>query len=393
MRILLGHVDYDHPTSIKEWYDAWLGRLRTAGIAVEGFCLTLDRKKPLLAWPELDMLWRTGNKQLFGMYEVLAKRLESYDVFVNFNGINLHPDFVSQLRTFNVYGCFDDPENSENLSRPVAAAYDLAMVGNIAEVETYRAWGVKEVRHWPLGFRADDYDPSLTREEILTGSREVTISLLCERETPYRQARVDRFAAAFPDGSYYGKGWPKGFLPEEERVPLYQRTRIGINIHNSTGPINFRTYSLPANGVMQICDNKSHLGQIYQLDKEVIGFDTTEEAIGLCQYYLAHDDERRQIAAAGWERALRDYNEVSVFKTMLKAVEELSDSAPERKQDPVTFLRRHRRRVTFKKRLFSLKSYAARIDPTIQYVRAATGRRWRMIKAKARAITKGTAAE
>ena len=97
-------------------------------------------------------------------------------------------------------------------------------------------------------------------------------------------------------------------------MALLQRTKIGINIHNSTGPINLRTYYLPANGVMQICDNKSYLGKVFELNKEVVGFDTIDEAIELCHYYLMHDDERRKIAAAGWERVLLDYNEVAILR-------------------------------------------------------------------------------
>jgi spore maturation protein CgeB len=91
-------------------------------------------------------------------------------------------------------------------------------------------------------------------------------------------------------------------------------------MHNSTGPINYRTFYLPANGVMQICDNKAHLGKIYELDKEVVGFDTVEECIDRCRYYLAHDDERRAIAAAGWRRAMRDYTEVPIFRRMVETV-------------------------------------------------------------------------
>ncbi len=358
--------------------------MRASGIAVDGFCLTLDPRKPNFWWPELEALWRRGDKKLLMMYEVLARRLEDYDVFVNFNGINLHPDFVRQLPTFNVYGCFDDPESSDHLSRPVAASYDLAMVGNVAAVDAYRSWGVKEARFWPLGFRADDYDPTLTREQILSGGRDVDIALTCERVTEWRKERVDKFAAAFPEGKYYGKGWPNGFLPEEKRVSLYQRTKIGINIHNSTGPINFRTYILPANGVMQVCDNKSHLSQIFA-NTEAVGFDTIEEAIDVCHYYLLHDDERRRIAAAGWERALRDYNEVAVFKLMIDYVEQLRTPTRKQSESPVIYLRRQRQQTLVPRRVYRLKMAVRRMANAARYVRAATGRRWRLVKQKVRA--------
>lgn len=358
MRFLFGFSYYQSPgQDVKAWVDARLSRLRNAGIHVESFALTLDPPGPNLYWPELDSLWQKGDKQLLTMYEKLANTLEDYDVFVNWNGINIHPDFVCQLSTFNVYGCFDDPEASELLSKPVAWSYDLAMVGNIAELDTYRSWGVKEVRHWPLGFLADDYDPTLTSEKILNGNRDADVALLCERETNYRAKRLARFTAAFPDGAYYGKGWPSGFLPCEEKVSLYQRTKIGPNFHNSTGPVNFRTFILPANGVMQICDNKSHLGKLFELGKEVVGFDTVEEAIDLCHYYLEHDDERRQIAAAGWERAIRDYNEEATFRLLENYVKELQPITERKRQKSIPlYLKRHRQHTVLQKDLCYLQT-------------------------------------
>jgi hypothetical protein len=196
------------------------------------------------------------------------------------------------------------------------------MVGNIAEVDSYRRWGVKRAFYWPHGFRAVDYNPKLTKKDILEGKRPVEISLICDKNSPYRKQRLEKYSKAFPDGQYYGSGWTAGFVPQSRHIPLMQKTKIGPNFHNSTGPINFRTFILPANGVMQICDNKSFLSQIFALNKEVVGFDNVKEAIELTRYYLDHDSERKKIAAAGWERAIREYNEVSVFNRL---VEKISD--------------------------------------------------------------------
>jgi len=320
MKILLGHVYSEYSSNTNERIAAWMDRLRLGGIDIDSTCLSPTISQPVIYWPELDRKWQTSDVRLMKMYEMLARKMEQYDVFVNFNGINLHPEFVQELPGFRVYSCSDDPESSEILSKPVAWAYDLAMVGNIAQVEIYKDWGVKNARYWPLGYRFEDCDPSLTKDQILQGERDVDLVLLCERVTPWRRERLDKYSSAFPKGAFYGLGWPNGSLPEEERVNLFQRSKIGINFHNSTGPINFRTYYLPANGVLHICDNKRYLGHIFELGKEVVGFDTVEEAIELTHYYLSHDDERRQIAAAGWERAIRDYNEIAVFNSLIAAV-------------------------------------------------------------------------
>jgi spore maturation protein CgeB len=319
LRHLLGH-SYAHDGAFGlAWMEAWATRLRAAGFSLDLVQLGLDVPGRRLPFPELDRQWKRGDARLMRLYESLARRLESYDVLINAGALNLHPEFLCRLPVTTVLQFNDDPE-SAYASRPVAAAHDLCCIGNIAEVDTYRSWGVRNV-HWiPVGFRTADYDPLLTEAKILEGERDVDVSLLCERLTAYRRRNVDTFAAAFPQGIFRGPGWPGGFLPEAERIPLLQRTKVGINMHNSTGPINFRTFYLPANGVLQICDNKSHLGGVFALGEEVIGYDSVNEAIDLCRYYLAHEEERRAIAAAGWRRTMRDYNEVEAFKRMENVV-------------------------------------------------------------------------
>ncbi len=322
MRILIGYNYFFDPVQRVQLHD-WFTRLKEHGFQVDAFSLAVNPPALNYKWPQLEVAWKIGDRALYLMYERLATTLTDYDVFVNYHGVNLHPDFVRQLSTFNVFCCFDDPEASPDLSQPAAWAYDLSLVGNIAAVELYAGWGVKHARFLPLGYRATDHHPALTREQILHGERDVDVALLCSRfDNDLRSERLDRFAAAFPQGAYYGMNWPNGFLPEEQRIPLYQRTKIGVNFHLSTGPINYRTYTLPANGVMQLCDNKSHLGKIFTLEKEVVGFDTVEEAIDLCRYYLDHDEERRAIAAAGWARALKEYNEIAVMQRLIGYVEE-----------------------------------------------------------------------
>jgi hypothetical protein len=80
---------------------------------------------------------------------------------------------------------------------------------------------------------------------------------------------------------------------------------------------------------MQICDNKSHLGKVFELGKEAVGYSSIEEAIDLTHYYLEHDAERKFIAAAGWKRSITDYNEVACFKRVVDAINELNPSTKE----------------------------------------------------------------
>ncbi|MBK6450624.1 glycosyltransferase [Candidatus Brachybacter algidus] len=317
MKILFCNLFNDPAHYMYNIVHGWINRLNkdeNLNVDIDLYCTSLNIPGMRAPFKLLDIKWKSKDGELMKMYDGIINNIHKYDALINFGGVNLHPEFVKQLPVVTIWNFYDDPESSEEYSRYMSMSHDLCAVGNIASLDIYRTWGNKNVFWSPCGFRADDYDPLLTYENILSGQRENDITLLCERIGPFRRSKVDKFSLNFPQGLYYGNGWPNGFLPEIERIPLLQNTKIGINIHNSTGPINFRTFYLAANGVMQICDNKSHLGKIFNLNEEVVGYDTIEEAIELTKYYLNNDSERRNIAANGFLKVIKSYNETECFK-------------------------------------------------------------------------------
>jgi hypothetical protein len=324
-KILVGYSHYRYPTDVGEANEAWLGRMREVGFNVEGMCLTIDPPADCLNWEQLDSAWRSREPKLIKLYSEIVRAIEESGatIFVNYNGINIHPEFVTELRRIctMVYCCFDDPESTAWLSRPVAPYYDVAMVGNIAELDMYRSWGCRHVEWLPIGFRDDEVLSSVSEKTVLECERPFDISIICERLSPWRQERLDRMAQEFPHGIYRGPGWPDGFISEDQKITVMSHTRIGFNLHNSTGPINYRTFTVPANGGMLLCDNSHYLGKIFDLGVEAIGYDYLDEAIFKAKFYLGKERWRREIAAAGYLRVHRDYTEKACFGRILKAVE------------------------------------------------------------------------
>lgn len=340
MKVLYGYSYFYSKAypDIKKVNEKYFSVLRKAGFDVEGFCLTLNPPGPALSFASLDQMWRKRDRLLMKMYDELLRALDGKDVFINSSGINLHPEFVEKLPVFTIFQCFDDPESSEHLSKPVAYAYDLCLVGNVAEVQTYKTWGVKNA-HWiPLGLFPGYYDPEITEEKLFASPRDISLFMLSDRLSPYRKDRMDYLDASFPNAHFYGNGWSRGMLTIGNELKFLRRAKIGPNVHNSTGPINFRLYVLPANGVLQICDNKKYLGKVYEVGKEVIGFDSIEECVDLCNYYIIHDEERLEIALAGWKRVMRDYTEVPIFSRVLALVEDTQNISKSRQTTPAHLL-------------------------------------------------------
>lgn len=361
LKILLGYPFFPSNAyqDVEQQALDYINIIKRAGFNIDGFCITVNPPAHALNFIELNDLWQNGNKDLHILYNKLEEKLDNFDVFINGPGINLHPEFIKQLPVFTVFGCNDDPENSHNLSKPAAYAYDLCLIGNIAEIETYHQWGIRNVEWFPMGIYPEFYNSNITYNNILNGERDIDLFMMIDKSSPRRIERLNKIEEAFPNGYFYGKGWKRGYLPIGQERNYLQRAKIGINIHNSTGPINLRTYYLPANGVMQICDNKSNLGKIFELDKEVVGFNTIEECIELCKYYLEHDEERKKIAAAGWKRATEEYTLEATFTRVYNII---SECMVEKKKNADATLKcnkkialRHYNQVKYKWPLYSLK--------------------------------------
>jgi spore maturation protein CgeB len=310
MRLLLAHVV--HSPGVDQWY---MEIAAAAGDDLDVVCfpVTLDPPGPRLSWEDLDRRWRLKDRKLLAMYQRLQQAAEHCDVLLLYNGANIHPEYLHYLPTFNVYCCFDDPESSEEMSQPVAAAFDAVFYGNIAARFQYEQWGCKKLAWLPIFTAPSDVPIIEDGPRMLAAQRDFDISLVCEKNSMRRQ-RLEMLSAAFPQAKCYGSGWANGRISDTELKQLYSSTRIGWNIHNSSGPINRRMFSLAGFGVLQICDNKTGLGHIFELGTEVVGFDTIPEAIELTRYYLAHEGERGAIAAAGWQRFWKNYHAGAIWQ-------------------------------------------------------------------------------
>ncbi len=322
LRWLIVYPEYSSTRADEE--EAFVSRLRARAIDARAFGVPCEGG--WLPFHELDRRYRSGDHALHAAYQRLLRELDDRDVLVAAGGAMLHPHLLDQIQQLKILICADDPENSEHLSRPIAAHFDHCFVVNAAHVADYSTWGAKSASWIPPVLRPERVDPLQTERRILYGYREHDIVLCCDRSFGIgdRSARAERLVSAFPQAHVRGRGWPLGPATQREVVELYARSKIGWNLHHSTGPCNTRLLELPANGVLQICDNQRFLGPIFEVDREIVGFETIEECIDKTRYYLAHDDERRRIAAAGRTRALRDYTEERMWDRVTEKAQQLA---------------------------------------------------------------------
>lgn len=318
MRILLVHTGANEAT--QQWHES-IAKMAPPPLQVKCFGLAVPGFKHRIDWSTLDLAWRYRHPSLMRAYEQLHAAAQEADALLLSGGYNLHPEFLDALPTFNAFYYYDDPESSDKSSRYVASAFDGVFYANVAARLQYEDWGCRKIAFLPNLQGPRDYPNDSERAKVLTGSRDNDIILCCGwNGGEWRRQRLRNITDAFPQARCCGKGWPGGFVPEQEFRALYGRSRIGWNIHNSSGPINRRLYSLAAWNILQICDNRTGLAEVFELGREAIGFDTIAEAIEATHYFLHHEEERRVIAQRGYERYWKQYHPSALWRRIEKQI-------------------------------------------------------------------------
>lgn len=130
--------------------------------------------------------------------------------------------------------------------------------------------------------------------------------------TEKRQKYID--AISDFDLAIVGPGWkkhmPKSTIARNlfgrDLVGLYHKSRIVINIcgwgaNDATGT-NLRVADIPACGSFLLTEYTGGIEELYEIDREVVTFNSPEELRAKALYYLMNSEIRERIAEAGFLR-------------------------------------------------------------------------------------------
>lgn len=192
----------------------------------------------------------------------------------------------------------------------LARAFDLQTVVNRAVLEEYQAKGINAA-YWQIGWEPDGvgYEPDEFHDVVFLGSG----------YSPARQQFVRRLKGM--DGvklGLYGSGWPEGWSKGQNlydfksACKVYRGAKISLGDSQwpETGFVSNRVFqALAAGGAALAHQWFRGMDQLGLLDGETcIIWQTFQELEQKIRYYLAHENERRQIALAGEQLALERHS-------------------------------------------------------------------------------------
>jgi spore maturation protein CgeB len=97
----------------------------------------------------------------------------------------------------------------------------------------------------------------------------------------------------FSSAALYGK----------EMYTLYQQNLVVLNMHAGVAgeyAANIRLFEATGSGACLLTDNKKDLHELFEVDKEVIVFNSTEEAIDKLRWLISNPQEAAKIGHAGY---------------------------------------------------------------------------------------------
>jgi len=215
----------------------------------------------------------------------------------------------------------DDHWRFEGFSRYMAPAFDLAVTTDPDSLPKYRL--LADTRVHLSQWACNRYAYGRVTTEL-----KHDVTFVGQPHGNRRQTVAKLEAAGFPV-QRWGFGWPSGQLEHAEMVDVFASSRINLNLSNSSEvpglkarlrrllhfhpppprppQIKGRNFEVPGCGGFLLTERVPHLERYFELDREVAVFDGVDDLLDKVGYWLEHDEERGQVAEAGYRRVMSEH--------------------------------------------------------------------------------------
>lgn len=155
---------------------------------------------------------------------------------------------------------------------------------------------------------------------------------VAERAASNRRVRIlSALATHGIEVSVWGdEGWKKA-LPEEARYcgpaghlhelnKIYNAAKINLDINRlyQEDIVTMRVFDVLACKGFVLADSAEDLAELFDVGQEVISYRSPSEAASLIEHFLANEQDRKDVAAAGYKRVLRDHTITKRVQHMLQ---------------------------------------------------------------------------
>ncbi|WP_438448217.1 CgeB family protein [Gorillibacterium sp. sgz5001074] len=268
------------------------------------------------------------------------------DLVIAMEGMEFQPDQVAAIRARGIRTAvwFTDDPYYTDVTDKLAPHYDDVFTLELNCVPFYQSLGCPRVHYLPLGvhhtvFRPQHIHTGYRKDVSFIGSGYWNRIAFFDQVGPSLAGRNLMLSGLWWDrlGTYRMLAdhirlgvW----YPPDETSRHYHGSRIVINMHRSHDDdsynmnsrkisavsVNPRTFEIAGSGAFQLTDERLDLPQWYVPGVEIVTFNSPGDFLAKVEYYLTHEEERREIALRGLRRTLTDHTYFRRVHTMLAAI-------------------------------------------------------------------------
>ena len=223
--------------------------------------------------------------------------------------------------TVNFFG--DDQWRFDNWSSRFAPYFSACITTDKFSIDKYKAIGQKNI----IRSQWASLDSDTSYENI---DYKYDVSFI-GGINPYRKWFVKELSKRGIKVHCFGNGWDNGRVTYEQMEEIFLSTKINLNISNSTNydiryllsnlraflstlkatvkggknssQTKARNFEIPVQGGFQLTDYVPTIEDYFYIGKELICYNSIDEAENLVNYYLKHDKERENIKIKGVQKA------------------------------------------------------------------------------------------
>ncbi|WP_258525651.1 glycosyltransferase [Paenibacillus sp. YN15] len=268
------------------------------------------------------------------------------DLVLVLEGMELPVEVADGLRMRGIRTAvwFTDDPYYVDVTEKLAVHYDDVFTLELNCVPFYQSIGCPRVHYLPLGanpavFRPQPVPTTYRRDVSFIGSAYWNRVSFVNSILPVLENSNSMISGwwweRLPSAKRLGQRLQSGvWLSPEETAKFYYGSRIVLNVHRAYDDesyncnvrkipaysVNPRTFEIAASGAFQMTDERSDLLNFYTPGEEVVTFASPEECMEKIRHYLAHEDERREIALRGLRRTLSDHTYHKRIQSLLTSV-------------------------------------------------------------------------
>jgi spore maturation protein CgeB len=240
---------------------------------------------------------------------------------------------AAQAPTINWFA--DDHWRFDGFSKRMAKSLDWAVTTDADALPKYASAGIENTILSQWACNRYLYTPSSAPTNGLT-------TFVGQPHGTRRQV-IEDLGTNGIDVTCFGQGWPNGRVSTSEMIRTFQESSINLNLANSSASpvhevvyrkimrigggfgqrppqIKGRTFEIPGCGGFQLTESVPHLEKYFEVGREIATYSSTNDLTKQVRYWRSNDEERANVARAGFERVMREHTYDHRFEEIFRIV-------------------------------------------------------------------------